>query len=105
MKPKLIEPGMKYWLNKTLKECSKFKNKNINIFFNCLTGLLLCLVIGGFLYYKYKGKLTPAEQNIKNTKSKMYILSKLQKLDAMKNAEGRITSLPLTATSYHNTYI
>ncbi len=96
---------MKYWLNKTLKECSKFKNKNINIFFNCLTGLLLCLVIGGFLYYKYKGKLTPAEQNAKNTKSKMYILSKLQKLDAMKNAEGRITSLPLTATSYHNTYI
>jgi hypothetical protein len=96
--PRLIEPGVRYFLNGTLKECRKFKDNNATIFFNIyMTGLLI-LVIGGFLWYKYKGKLTPAEHEVKNRKKKEYIISKLHQMAYIRktqgNANGLITSLP-----------
>ena len=66
--PKLIEPGVRYFLSGTLKECRKFKDRNYTILFNISMTALLVLVIGGFLMYRYKGKLTPAEVELKNTK-------------------------------------
>jgi hypothetical protein len=96
--PKLIEPGVRYFLSGTLKECRKFKDKNYTLLFNIsMTGLLI-LLIGGFLMYRYKGKLTPAEVEIKNTKKKEYIISKLHQMAYLRNtqgnAKGMITSLP-----------
>ena len=56
------------------------------------------LVIGGFLMYRYKGKLTPAEVELKNTKKKEYIISKLHQMAYLRktqgNANGMITALP-----------
>ncbi len=96
--PKLIEPGVKYFLNGTLKECRKFKDFHSSIFFNIyMTGLLI-LVIGGFLLYRYKGKLTPAEVELKNRKKHEYIISKLHQTAYLKKnqglPEGMITGLP-----------
>lgn len=96
--PKLIEPGVRYFLSGTLKECRKFKDKNSTLLFNIsMTGVLI-LLIGGFLMYRYKGKLTPAEVEIKNTKKKEYIISKLHQMAYLRNtqgnAKGMITSLP-----------
>ena len=96
--PKLIEPGVRYFLSGTLKECRRFKDKNSTIFFNIYMTCLLILIIGGFLMYRYKGKLTPAEVEIKNTKKKEYIISKLHQMAYLRNtqgnAKGMITSLP-----------
>ena len=96
--PKLIEPGVRYFLSGTLKECRKFKDKNATILFNISMTALLIVVIGGFLMYKYKGKLTPAEIEVKNTKKKEYIISKLHQMAYLRktqgNANGMITSLP-----------
>jgi hypothetical protein len=96
--PKLIEPGVRYFLSGTLKECRKFKDKNSTIFFNIYMTFLFILLIGGFLMYRYKGKLTPAEVEIKNTKKKEYIISKLHQMAYLRNtqgnANGMITSLP-----------
>ena len=96
--PKLIEPGVRYFLSGTLKECRKFKYKNPRFLFNItMTGLLI-LLIGGFLMYRYKGKLTPAEIEIKNTKKKEYIVSKLHQMAYLRktqgNTNGLITALP-----------
>jgi hypothetical protein len=59
---------------------------------------LLIIVIGGFLLYRYKGKLTPAEVEIKNRKKKEYIISKLHQMAYLRktqgNANGMITALP-----------
>jgi hypothetical protein len=59
---------------------------------------LLVIIFGGFLLYRYKGKLTPAEIEIKNTKKKEYIISKLHQMAYLRktqgNANGMITSLP-----------
>lgn len=96
--PKLIEPGVRYFLSGTLKECRKFKDKNATILFNITMAALLVLVIGGFLTYRYKGKLTPAEVELKNTKKKEYIISKIHQMAYLRktqgNANGMITALP-----------
>jgi len=96
--PRLIEPGVRYFLSGTLKECRKFKDNNASIFFNIYMAFILVVVIGGFLYYRYKGKLTPAEMEIKHRKKKEYIISKLNQMAYLRktqgNANGMITALP-----------
>ncbi len=96
--PKLIEPGVRYFLNGTLKECRKFKDKHETIFFNIYMTSILVVVIGGFLLYRYKGKLTPAELELKMRKKKEYIISKLNQIAYFRKTQGiengMITSLP-----------
>jgi hypothetical protein len=94
--PTLTEPGVRYFLSGTLKECKKFRENYINGIFNAsMTGLFLVLV-GLFLLYKYRGKLTAAEQEIKTRKKQEYILSKLQVLKEQRriNSQNTITNLP-----------
>ena len=73
IKPTLIEPGVRYFLNGTLKECRKFKDNYISVIFNISMILLLFALVGGFLMYRYKGKPTPAELDLKNRKKQEYI--------------------------------
>jgi hypothetical protein len=80
LKPSLIEPGVRYFLNGTLKECRKFKDNYISVLFNISMIILLVVVIGGWLLYRYKGKPTQAELELKNRKKQEYIVSKLQQL-------------------------
>jgi len=97
-KPTLIEPGVRYFLNGMLKECRKFKDNYISVIFNISMILLLVAMIGGFLIYRYKGKPTPAEIELKNRQKQEYIVSKLQQLayEKKKNAVNTslITGLP-----------
>jgi hypothetical protein len=96
--PRLIEPGVRYFLSGTLKECRKFKDNNASIFFNIYMSGIFVIVIGGFLLYKYKGKLTPMEIEAKMRNKKEYIISKLNQMAYLRktqgNANGMITSLP-----------
>lgn len=95
-RPVLTEPGVKYWVTQTLRECRKFKDRNISIFFNISMLILFSTVVGGFLTYKYKGKTTQAEMAEKNMKKQEYIVSKLQNLALIKNKANSkmITDLP-----------
>ena len=98
IKPSLIEPGVRYFLNGTLKECRKFKDNYISVLFNISMVILLVVVIGGWLLYRYKGKPTPAELEVKDRKKQEYIISKLQQLafEKKKNTPNTtmITGLP-----------
>ena len=95
-KPMLTEPGVKFFLNETLKQCHKFKEKHNNMLFNI--GLLIgfLIVLGILLLYKYKGKLTPEEIEGKELEKKRYILSKIRNFqDAKVRAQQElITGLP-----------
>ena len=96
IKPTLIEPGTKYFLNETLKQCHHFKNKYNNYLFNiCLLGGFL-LLLGLILLYKFKGKLTPAEKYQREQEKKQYILSKIKNFqDAkLRSQQELITGLP-----------
>jgi hypothetical protein len=94
-KPYLIEPGAKYFIEGTLKQCREVKNKYITIIFNISMFILLCTLLACILIYRYKGKLTKEENEIINIKKQEYIISKLQQLNNSKinNNENKITNL------------
>jgi hypothetical protein len=95
-KPTLIEPGVKYFLNETLKQCHVFKNNYHNYLLNIGLFIAFLVILGLVLLYKYKGKLTPAEKIMKENEKKQYILSKIKNYqDAKLRAQQElITGLP-----------
>lgn len=96
LKPALVEPGVKYFIGSTLKQCREFKDKNITILFNITLFIVFITILSCILIYRYKGKPTIAEIEIKNRKKQEYIISKLQKIAFIKqqNSERLITNLP-----------
>ena len=92
--PRLIEPGVKSFLSSTLKDCRRLKDNYETIIFNISMCCMFIVVVGGFLLYHYRGKLTPAEIEIKNRKKQEYIVSKLQQMAHLRKNQGLITELP-----------
>jgi len=103
-KPMLTEPGVKYFLNESLKQCHLFKEKYKSTIFNISLLVGFFLILGIFLLYKYKGKLTPEEIEQKEIEKKKYILSKIQNFqDAKRRAQQElITGLPHWENEYDN---
>jgi hypothetical protein len=101
-KPSLVEPGMKYFLRETLKQCHHFREKYHNFLFNLGLLLLFLLILGVILLYKYKGRLTPAEREQKTREKQQYILSKIKTFqEAKKQAHQElITGLPNWENEY-----
>jgi hypothetical protein len=95
-KPILTEPGVRYFLNETLKQCHLFKEKYNNTMFNIWVTIAFFIILGLLLLYKYKGKLTPEEVVGKETQKKQYILSKIKNYQDTKLREQQqlITGLP-----------
>lgn len=76
-KPKLIEPGVKYFFKGILKECHNYKQKNYNLVYNISLFILFFSILGIILFSRYKGNKTSQEKYQKNLKDKQYIMSKL----------------------------
>jgi hypothetical protein len=95
-KPMLTEPGVKYFLNATLKQCHTFKEKHNNMLFNIGLFLGFIVILGILLLYKYKGKLTREEMIEKEEEKKRYILSKIRNYQQSKlrAQQELITGLP-----------
>jgi len=102
-RPNLIEPGVKYWLGYSLKECNQLRKTRTSLLFNIVILILFILVVGGYLTYKYKGKLTHAELVVKHRREKEYIMSKLQQISFVKNKfnDNLITDIPAWSTPNH----
>jgi len=102
--PKLTEPGIKYFLNQSLKQCHKVRITHYNNLFNF--GLLIgfFIIFGLMLLYKYKGKLTPEEQKQRNYDKYKYILDKVRKTkeDKLKMSQQLITGLPNWNNDFEN---
>jgi len=96
IKPSLTEFNTKYYIQKSLKRSRDFKNKYITIFVNIFLFLSFIGLITGLLLYKYKGKLTQEEKNIKNREQKIYLFKKLQQYsyDKQKAQQQLITNIP-----------
>lgn len=101
-KPILIEPGMKYFLNETLKATHKFKEKYYNTIFNIGLLIFFFIILALLLLYKYKGKLTPQELQEKEMEKKYYILSKIKNFQDAKlhSQQQLITGLPHWESEY-----
>ena len=77
-KPMLTEPGVKYYINESLKQCHKFKEKHQNTMLNIWLFVVFVIVLGILLLYKYKGKLTVEQIEENEITKKHYILSKIK---------------------------
>jgi len=95
-KPILIEPGVKYFLSETLKQCHEFKNKYNNYIINIVLLILFVIILCFILLYKYRGKLTPVEKNMKEMQKKQYILTKIKNYQdtKLRAQQELITGLP-----------
>jgi hypothetical protein len=95
-KPKLTEPGVKYFLHQTLKQCHVARDNFHNMVFNIGLFIAFLIILGFILLYKYKGKLTPVEVAQKNKEKQQYILSKIQNFQQAKRIAHQeiITGLP-----------
>ncbi len=94
--PNLIEPGVKYFLDKTLKNCNRKRIEYDNKLFNILLFLGLFTILFLFLYYKFKNKPTKKDLEKRDNQKKYYILNKIKSLNekAAKERMEMITNLP-----------
>jgi hypothetical protein len=101
-KPMLTEPGIKYYLNEVLKHCHRVKLEWHNTLFNVSLLIFFLFILGCLLLYKYKGRLTPEEVEVKEIEKKHYILSMIKNFqDAKVRAQQElITGLPHWETIY-----
>ncbi len=92
----LIEPGVKYFLNQTLKQCHIFRENHNNLLFNSSLLAIFLIILALILLFKYKGKLTPKELEIKDREKQQYILTKIKNYQTakLKESQGLITGLP-----------
>jgi hypothetical protein len=74
--------------------------------FNVLLLLFFLIILGVILLFKYKGKLTPVEKDLKERTKQQYILSKIKNFqDAKRIAHQElITGLPGWDNDYQNFY-
>jgi len=102
--PKLTEPGIKYFLNQSLKQCHKAKITYYNNICNIALFLGFILILILMLIYKYKGKITPDEQKKRNYEKYKYILDKVRKTqeDKLKMTQQLITGLPNWNNDFEN---
>jgi len=102
IKPELTEPGVKYFLHQTLKQCHINRNKFHNTIFNIGLFIAFIIVLAVILFYKYKGKLTPVELAKKNKIKQQYILSKIKNFQQAKRIAHQelITGLPNWENEY-----
>ena len=90
----LVEPGVKYFLKESLKQCNELKKQYYNLYFNIGAFLFILILVGSILWFKYKGKMTPVEKAMKMRKDKMYILEKLKSILNPRLEKNMITDLP-----------
>jgi hypothetical protein len=105
-KPALTEPGVKYFLNETLKQCHIIRSNFQNTVFNIGLFCAFLIVLGLILFFKYKGRLTPVEKEQKNREKQQYVLSKIKQLQETKKRAHQelITGLPEWNNDFEELY-
>lgn len=96
IRPRLIEPGVKYFLSSTLEQCHVLKVKYYNFLYNLGLFLAFVIVVCLTLYFKYNRKNDLKLQSENKQKQQEYILNKLRFMqDYRKNqVSDLMTDLP-----------
>ncbi len=95
--PRLVESKVKFFLKGALQHSNKTKNLYISRIYNIVLAILFFLILGGFLFYKYKGRLTPIEKEAKKRREYQHVLIQIKKLQlANQKTNGNMfTNLPV----------
>jgi len=88
----LVEPGVKYFLKESLKQCNEIRKQRFYIYYNLAGFFILIGIIACILWFMYKGKLTSVEKALREKKKQEYILEKLKSIP--QKQQNSITNLP-----------
>lgn len=96
IRPRLIEPGVKYFLNSTLENCHIIKSKYYNFLYNLGLFIIFALIVGITLYLKYRHKNNIKLQEEKKRKEQEYIMNKLRFMQDYRKSQvnNLMTDLP-----------
>jgi hypothetical protein len=102
MNHSLIEPGTRYFLSETLKNCNMQRQHKNFILLNIGLFLLFIIIIILYLAFKFKNKPTASELEKKSIDKQNYILSKLQNVIETSKIKNKtmITNLPKFESDY-----
>ena len=100
--PRLIEPGVSYFLKNSLSKCNRNKNIYFNRLFNLGLLFIFVILLGSLLVYK-KNETTEKEKRKKKWQQN-YILEKIKSLQEKERKERNeiITSLPKFESNFVN---
>lgn len=73
----LVAPGVRAFISHTLNKCHIQKDFYINTAINIALTVILFGSISIFLYFRHKGKPTPAEMERKKQEQQSYVMKKL----------------------------
>ena len=95
-RPILTEPGVKYFLKETLKNCKIKKDTQFNNLMNLALLTSFIVIASGLLYYKYKTRPTDEDKKKLKQLKRDYFVTKVRQLEAKKAKElnNQITNLP-----------
>ena len=96
IRPTLTEPGVKYFLKETLKNCKIKKDLQFNMLMNLgLLGMFV-IIVSVLLYYKYKTRPTEQDRKKKKQLKRDYFVNKVRQMQAVKAKQlnEQITNLP-----------
>ena len=93
--PKLIEPGVRYFLHNTLKN-NHIKNvKYFTSIYNLKLFMIFICILSGFLFYKYKMMPEVLEKKRNKENVRQYLLQKMSNQTTnMEQSNSLITNLP-----------
>lgn len=96
VRPSLTEPGVTYFLQETLKQCKKKKEKFNNRVFNFVLLGGFMVILAGLLYYKYSTRPTEKDRKRKKQLKRDYFITKVRQLQTKKAKQlnQTITNLP-----------
>lgn len=96
IRPRLIEPGVKYFFNSTLENCHIIKTKYYNFLYNLALFIAFTLIVGITLYLKYRHKNNIKLQEEKKRKEQEYIMNKLRFMQDYRKSQvnNLMTDLP-----------
>ena len=95
-RPILTEPGVRYFLKETLKNCKIRKNIELNNLINLGLFLIFVIITSSLLYYKFKTRPTDEDREKIKRLKRDYFINRVRKLqtEKAKQLEQSITNLP-----------
>ncbi len=92
----LCESGVTRLLAGALADCRSQRERRSELIFNATACLIFFGAVGCFLYYRYKGRLSPEQVEVKRREDYAHIVDRLQSIEAEREkGKGLITKLPM----------
>lgn len=101
----LVEPGVKYFFNESLKNCKKVKYNYYNSLFNLILCVLFILIVGSILLINYRNKQNSYVRREKQRQQEEYLANTIHKIQREKQRERgqMITNIPEFESLEHST--